>query len=93
MSTLVGVIAILHTCWVYFGEFMERHPEENCCHFSGERELSGDYECENHNKNTVSIAEKNPRMTVDKTAAAPWPYLTLVLALSTIWLHQNVTFF
>nr|GMD56394.1 NAC domain-containing protein 86-like [Ipomoea batatas] len=102
VSTLVGVIAILHTCWVYFGELLLEAQEKNYyyCHFSGEkmkRELSGgDYEWENLKKNKDSSAiadKKNPcRMTtrVDKTT---WPYLTLVLALSTIWLHQNVTFF
>ncbi|XP_019177519.1 PREDICTED: NAC domain-containing protein 86 isoform X2 [Ipomoea nil] len=103
VSTLVGVIAIiLHTCWVYFVELFMEAQEKNyyyCCNFSGEKK-SGDYdEWEiNFKKNKdSSIADKNPRMTrrVDDktTTAAPWPYLTLVLALSTIWLHQNVTFF
>ncbi|RAL45776.1 hypothetical protein DM860_009640 [Cuscuta australis] len=47
-------------------------------------------------KDNVSIAGNNYKAEKERMTnslgekTAPWPYLTLVLALSTIWLHQNI---
>ncbi|XP_009598687.1 NAC domain-containing protein 54-like [Nicotiana tomentosiformis] len=68
VSTLVGVIALLHAFWIYFSLCLENEGsiEENM--ERNEKKKKGQ-DCQ------WSCKEKK------------WPYFTLVLAFSTIWLH------
>ncbi|OIT34598.1 PREDICTED: NAC domain-containing protein 86-like [Nicotiana attenuata] len=76
VSTLVGVIALLHAFWIYFSLCLENEGSiEDNIEGSEKKKIKKGQDCQ-----WICKAKK-------------WPYFTLVLALSTIWLHQIVPSF
>ncbi|XP_015065776.1 NAC domain-containing protein 86-like isoform X1 [Solanum pennellii] len=106
MRTLVGMVAILQTFWLYFGECLELEAKgfkledkkgvyEECCLIEGvEKKIKKvhDFKWDFYKQNKFPIGEKQEEgikycCYVEKK----WPnYLTLVVALSSIWLHHII---
>ncbi|KAK4360888.1 hypothetical protein RND71_019840 [Anisodus tanguticus] len=108
MRTLVGVIAILQTLWIYIGECLELEEkgfkledkkgvyEEYCLIERVEKKKAQDFKWDFYKQNKFSIGdeEEERKYCCNVGVEKKWPnYVTLVVALSSIWLHHIVPSF
>ncbi|XP_059285693.1 NAC domain-containing protein 54-like isoform X1 [Lycium ferocissimum] len=103
MRTLVGMVAILQTFWVYIGECLESEEkgfkledkkgvyEEYCLVEKEEKKKVQDFKWDFHKQNEFPIGDKEEGKYCNVGVEKKWPnYLTLVVALSSIWLHHII---
>lgn len=96
MRTLGGIVAILQTFWIYFGEYLEWEAkgfkledkkgvyEEYCLMERVEKKIKKvqDFKWDFYKQNKFPIGDRKE---------GKWPnYLTLVVALSSVWLHHII---
>ncbi|XP_009625360.1 NAC domain-containing protein 86-like [Nicotiana tomentosiformis] len=106
MRTLVSMVAFLHTFfWICFGECLDEKGSqledkrgvsvnEECLMEREEKKKAQDYKWDYcYKQNKFPIVDKEEEKYCNVAVEKKWPYLTLVVALSTIWLHHIVPSF
>lgn len=103
MRTLVGMVAILQTLWLYVGECLELEEKgfkledkkgvyEECCLIERvEKKKVEDFKWDIYKQSKFPIGDKDEGIKYCCYLEKKWPnYLTLVVALSSIWLHHII---
>ncbi|PHT56327.1 NAC domain-containing protein 53 [Capsicum baccatum] len=103
MRTLVGMVAILQTLWLYVGECLELEEKgfkledkkgvyEECCLIERvEKKKVEDFKWDIYKQSKFPFGDKDEGIKYCCYLEKKWPnYLTLVVALSRIWLHHII---
>ncbi|PHT90842.1 NAC domain-containing protein 53 [Capsicum annuum] len=103
MRTLVSMVAILQTLWLYVGECLELEEKgfkledkkgiyEECCLIERvEKKKVEDFKWDIYKQSKFPIGDKDEGIKYCCYLEKKWPnYLTLVVALSSIWLHHII---
>nr|XP_016487654.1 PREDICTED: NAC domain-containing protein 86-like [Nicotiana tabacum] len=105
MRTLAGMIALLHTFfWICFGGCLDEKGSKfeakrgvsvngECLMEREEKKKAQEFKWYCYKQNKFSIPGKEEEKYCNVAVEKKWPYLTLVVALSTIWLHHIVPSF
>ncbi|CAN4083712.1 unnamed protein product [Withania somnifera] len=103
MRTLVAMIAILQTFWIYIGKCLELEEkgfkledkknvyEEYCLIERLKKKKVQDFKWDFYKQNKFPIGDKEEGIKYWRNVEKKWTnYLTLLVALSSIWLHHMI---